>query len=132
MAHFAEIDSTNTVLRVIVVADEHEANGAEWCHNLLGGTWVQTSYNTYAGVHVNGGAPLRRNYAGVGMIYDSVRDAFYWPQPTDSGTWVLDEFSCTWRRPVPLPETVGAWCWNETLQEWFITDNPLLVGKWIE
>jgi hypothetical protein len=44
MAHFAEIDSNNKVLRVIVVADEHETNGAEWCHNLLGGTWIQTSY----------------------------------------------------------------------------------------
>ena len=127
MSHYAKIE--NGVVTQVIVA---EADFIE--SGVLGDSaeWVQTSYNTYAGVHVNGGAPLRRNYAGVGMIYDSVRDAFYWPQPTDSGTWVLDEFSCTWRRPVPLPETVGAWCWNETLQEWFITDNPLLVGKWIE
>ena len=126
MSHYAKIE--NGVVTQVIVA---EADFIE--SGVLGDSaeWVQTSYNTYAGVHVNGGAPLRRNYAGVGMIYDSVRDAFYWPQPTDSGTWVLDEFSCTWRRPVPLPETVGAWCWNETAQEWFITEDPLLVGKWI-
>ena len=106
MSHYAKIE--NGVVTQVIVA---EADFIE--SGVLGDSaeWVQTSYNTYAGVHVNGGAPLRRNYAGVGMIYDSVRDAFYWPQPTDSGTWVLDEFSCTWRRPVPLPETAGAWCW---------------------
>ena len=126
MSHYARIEN-GVVKQVIVAEAEFIQSGAVGDAS----AWVQTSYNTYAGVHANGGAPLRRNYAGVGMIYDSVRDAFYWPQPTDSGTWVFDEFSCTWRRPVPLPETAGAWCWNETAQEWFITEDPLLVGKWI-
>ena len=66
MAHFAEIDSNNIVQRVIVVPDEHEADGASWCANLLGGTWIQTSYN----------GNIRKNYAGIGYFYDSGRDAF--------------------------------------------------------
>ena len=60
MAHFAEIDNNNNVLRVIVVADEYESNGAEWCNNLLGGTWVQTSYNNR----------IRKQFAGIGYTYD--------------------------------------------------------------
>ena len=63
MAHFAELDQTNIVLRVIVVPDEHEADGENWCNNLLGGSWKQTSYN----------ATIRKNYAGVGYTYDSAR-----------------------------------------------------------
>lgn len=78
MAHFAEIDDTNIVLRVIVVANddcldqdgnENEAIGALFCHRLLGGRWVQTSYN----------ARIRGKYAGIGDIYDAVRDEFVAP-----------------------------------------------------
>jgi len=71
MAHFAEIDENNVVLRVIVVADEHEANGAEWCSNLLGGTWVQTSYN----------GNIRGVFAGIGYTYDAELDEFVPPFP---------------------------------------------------
>jgi hypothetical protein len=71
MAHFAEINADNQVLRVIVVADEHEANGAEWCNNLLGGTWIQTSYNNR----------IRKQYAGIGFSYDEEADVFVAPQP---------------------------------------------------
>lgn len=66
MAHFAEIDNNNIVQRVIVVPDAEEANGAEWCSNLLGGTWVQTSYN----------ARIRGKFAGIGDRYDPVSDTF--------------------------------------------------------
>lgn len=103
MAHFAEIDSTNTVLRVIVVADEHEANGAEWCHNLLGGTWVQTSYN----------GRIRKQYAGIGFTYDADADVFVAPQPFPS--WSLDD-NHDWQPPTPKPE--GLFVWDEALLSW--------------
>ena len=106
MAHFAEIDSSNTVLRVIVVADEHEANGAEWCHDLLGGTWVQTSYNHN----------IRKQYAGVGFTYDADSDVFIAPQPYPS--WTLDT-NHDWQPPTPKPE--GDWWWNESEQSWVET-----------
>jgi hypothetical protein len=103
MAHFAEIDSTNTVLRVIVVADEHEANGAEWCNKLLGGTWVQTSYTNR----------IRKQYAGIGYTYDSDADVFVAPQPFPS--WTLDS-NHDWQAPTPKPE--GEWMWDESELSW--------------
>lgn len=71
MAHFAEIDSNNVVLRVLVVADEHEHRGQEFLANdcALGGTWIQTSYN----------ANIRGKFAGIGDIYDEVNNEFYTP-----------------------------------------------------
>lgn len=127
MSHFARIDENNVVQEVLVVEQDFINTGQ------LGdpGRWIQTSYNTRGGRHLNGGTPLRKNYAGKGMIYDPVRDAFYAPKPTDSGTWILDEFSCEWVRPVPVPEEPAPWCWNEARQEWFITDDPLKVGGWV-
>jgi hypothetical protein len=101
MAHFAEIDQDNKVLRVVVVADEQEDRGAEYLATDLGlgGTWLQTSINTYGGVHANGGTPLRKNYAGIGYGYDSQRDAFIPPRPDAS--WTLNEETCLWEDPNP-------------------------------
>lgn len=103
MAHFAELDENNTVIRVIVVSDEDAGSlpglqGEAFCHNLLGGRWKQTSYNTVAGQHVLGGVPFRKNYAGIGHIYDPQRDAFLTLQPSPDA--VLDESTCTWYVPV--------------------------------
>jgi len=119
MAHFAEIDENNIVTRVLVVDDEQEHRGQEFLANDLGlgGTWIQTSYNTYLGQHSNGRTPLRKNYAGIGYVYDSTRDAFYKPQPYPS--WTLDEYSCDWVPPVAMPpasETLYEW--NEEAQAW--------------
>lgn len=99
MAHFAEIDDTNTVLRVLVVPDDQEHRGHEFLAvDLgLGGTWLQTSYNTQAGVHANGGTPFRKNFAGIGYTYDPVRDAFIPPQPDP--TFILNEDTCQWEQP---------------------------------
>ena len=71
MAHFAEINSNNVVLRVLTVADEHEHRGQEFLANdcQLGGTWIQTSYNS----------TIRGKFAGIGDIYDEVNDEFYKP-----------------------------------------------------
>lgn len=118
MAHFAELDDTNTVLRVIVVSNEDapdEAPGTAFCVALLGGTWKQTSYNTQAGVHATGGTPFRKNYAGVGYTYDDVRDAFLPPSPFPS--WLLDESRGVYGAPVPKPAE-GASVWNDTTLAW--------------
>jgi hypothetical protein len=119
MAHFAEIDENNIVTQVLVIDDEQEHRGQEFLANDLGlgGTWIQTSYNTYLGVHLNGRIPMRKNYAGIGYVYDSTRDAFYSPQPYPS--WTLDESTCGWVPPVAMPpasETLYEW--NEEAQAW--------------
>jgi hypothetical protein len=86
MAHFAEIDENDVVLRVIVVPDNQEHRGQEFCADDLGlgGTWVQTSYN----------ATIRKNYAGIGMTFDRRRDAFIRVKCHDVA--VLDEATCRW------------------------------------
>jgi len=106
MAHFAELDENNIVLRVIVVADEHEANGAQWCANLLGGRWVQTSYN----------GRIRVRYAGIGYTYDEALDAFIGPQPYPS--WTLDPVTVDWKAPTPCPDDGNAYNWNEDTLSW--------------
>ena len=114
MAHFAEIDENNIVLRVIVVdnKDTSDANGVEkehigaaFCERLFGGTWKQTSYN----------GNFRKNYAGIGYKYDADLDAFVPPQPYAS--WTLDE-NCQWQPPVPVPTDAGQVQWDEETQGW--------------
>lgn len=115
MAHFAEIGLNNTVQRVIVVSNdelldnngiEQEQKGQEFCRNLLGGTWVQTSYNS----------KFRKNYAGVGYVYDQTRDAFIPPKPYPS--WVLNETTCVWQAPTQMPQDGKIYGWNESAQAW--------------
>jgi len=109
MAHFAEIDITNTVTRVIVVHDSLEASGAEWCAEQYGGRWVQTSYNA------NGNPAKRYNFAGVGYFYDEENDAFTAPQPFPS--WTLSD-AMQWQPPVPYPTDGDLYEWDEAAQEW--------------
>ena len=120
MAHFAEIGLNNTVLRVIVVHDndclldgvETESVGAEFCRNLFGGTWVQTSYN----------GNIRKNYAGIGYTYDSGRDAFIPPKPFAS--WTLNETTCQWDAPTPMPQDDKRYTWDEATTSWTeVTEN---------
>jgi len=115
MAHFAQLGIDNIVLRVIVVHNnelldesgvEQESKGQEFCRNLFGGTWVQTSYNNN----------FRKNYAGEGFTYDVTRDAFIPPKPYNS--WILDEESCTWVPPVAYPQTGTMYIWSEEVQNW--------------
>lgn len=97
MAHWAEIDENNIVLRVLVGDNNDATEGYEWLINNLGGTWIKTSYNTYGGVHLEGGTPLRKNYAGIGYKYDSQRDAFIAPKPEVEGKiFTLNEETCLW------------------------------------
>lgn len=118
MAHFAEIDENGIVLRVLVVDNTQEENGADFLANGLGlgGTWLKTSYNTHGGVHTNGGTPLRKNYAGIGFRYDSILDAFIPPKPYES--WILNETSCLWESPIPYPSDGQFYVWNESITSW--------------
>lgn len=89
MAHFAEVNDRLEVVRVLVVPDAQEHRGQEFlAEDLgLGGRWVQTSYN----------GNIRKNFAGIGMYYDELRDAFIEPRPTSEH--VLDEETCLWVLP---------------------------------
>jgi hypothetical protein len=107
MAHFAEIVD-GTVTRVIV------ADTKEWCETNLGGTWVQTSYNTAGNVHALGGTPLHKNYAGIGYSWDGT--GFAAPQPYPS--WSLDLSSYLWQAPVAHPEDGKHYNWDEATTSW--------------
>lgn len=96
MAHWAELDENNVVLRVLVGSNEEPDEGYQWLIDNLGGRWVKTSYNTKGGVHLTGGVPLRKNYAGVGFIYDEQKDAFIPPKPESKYPVVLNEETCLW------------------------------------
>jgi len=102
MAHFAEI-LNGIVQRVIVVHDNEEANGTQFCHDLLGGEWVQTSFNHR----------IRKQFAGVGYSYDSIADVFIAPKPFAS--WTLDS-NHDWQPPTPKPD--GKYFWNEAELKW--------------
>ncbi len=98
MAHWAELDEDNLVVRVLV-GDNNDPNGDEgyqWLIDNLGGRWIKTSYNTYGGVHSEGGTPLRKNYAGIGFKYDEDRDAFIPPKP--AGDYLFNEETCLWEK----------------------------------
>lgn len=118
MAHFAELDANNVVLRVIVVdnKDTADANGVEkehigaaFCERLFGGTWKQTSYN----------ASFRKHYAGIGYTYNAARDAFIPLQPYQS--WTLDD-DANWQPPVAMPTDGQRYEWNEATQAWVTND----------
>ena len=106
MSHFAKV--VNNIVTQVIVAEQDFVDTQE-------GTWIQTSYNTYGGVHSSGKIPLRKNYAGIGYIYDAVRDAFYFPQPYPS--WTLNEDSCIWEAPTPMPEDSMCY-WDEDTLSW--------------
>ena len=116
MAHWAELDGDNVVLRVLVGSNGDSDEGYQWLIDNLGGTWVKTSYNTQGGVHSLGGTPLRKNYAGIGYTYDSVRDAFIPPKPFNS--WVINESSCLWEAPVAYPTDGKMYTWDEASTSW--------------
>jgi hypothetical protein len=114
MSHFAKLDDNNIV--TFVTVGRQEDDGKE--HELFertGDVYKQTSYNTRGGVHILGGTPLRKNYAGIGYTYDEDRDAFIPPKPYDS--WVLDGDTCLWEAPVPMPED-GMYAWDEEAGNW--------------
>jgi|TARA_R100001086_G_scaffold139742_1_gene73304 hypothetical protein len=121
MAHFAELDENNIVLRVVVVGDPHEADGENWCKNFFGtNNWKQTSYNTYMGVHLYDGFARRKNYAGVGYSYDQALDAFI--PPKIHGSWILNTDTCHYEAPIPHPDDGIAYDWNESTGAWDVRE----------
>ena len=131
MAHFAELDNNNVVLRVVVVgndcvpSDEH-VDGETWCINFFkGGTWKQTSYNSN----------FRKQYAGIGYTYDAAKNKFISPQPHAS--WALDA-NDDWQAPVTYPTDIGTEespkiiSWDEAGQKWTATDreDPVNNFNW--
>ena len=118
MSHFAKIDENNIVTQVIVVEQDVLDTG------LFGDTnsWIQTSYNTSGGVHKLGGTPLRKNYAGIGYTYDSTRDAFIPPKPFNS--WTLNEDTCLYEAPTPMPTDGKIYNWDEDTTSWVEITMP--------
>lgn len=113
MSHFAKLDANNVVIAVFHGRDEDDGLEEELSAR-TGDVYKQTSYNTHGGIHVLGGTPFRKNYAGIGYTYDETRDAFIPPKPFPS--WILNENTCLWESPVPRP---GAdFVWDENEQEW--------------
>lgn len=119
MAHFAKVDENNLVTQVIVI-DQDMVDTGNWGNP---SSWIQTSYNTRAGVHnapnshtPDGGVALRKNYAGIGYTYDTVRDAFIPPKPYPS--WTLVEATCQWDAPVAYPEDGKKYRWDEDVTNW--------------
>jgi hypothetical protein len=108
MSHWAELDSENKVIRILVGDNNDPAGdeGYQWLVDNLGGTWVKTSYN----------GNIRKNYAGVGYYFSEELDAFIAPKPFDS--WFLNEETCRWEAPVAHPEDGGIYSWNEEEGQW--------------
>lgn len=116
MAHFAKLDDNNVVLEVhcvhnnelLVDGVESEAKGIEFLVSWSGGctNWKQTSYN----------GNIRKNYAGIGYVYDDERDAFISPRPFTS--WLLDEHTCQWNPPIPYPNDGNPYAWDESTLTW--------------
>ena len=145
MASFAKIGLNNKVIEVLSVHNnelkdsngvEQEVNGIDFLTKLTGWSiWVQTSYNTIGGVHNNGGTPLRKNHAGIGMTYDEERDAFIPKKPYNS--WILNEETCLWESPIGNIPTLNSeqqnqntagthrwiYVWNENNQTWDLINN---------
>lgn len=118
MAHWAEIDENNIVLRVTVGSNDDADEGYQWLIDNLGGRWIKTSYNTQGGVHSLGGTPLRKNYAGIGYTYDETRDAFIPPKPEGFNSWVVNDDTCQWEAPIPYPTDGKTYSWDEATTSW--------------
>jgi len=116
MAHYAFLDENYIVTEVIVGRDESNFDWERHYGDIRGQLCKRTSYNTVGGVHNNGGQPFRKNYAGIGYVYDPVRDAFYAQQPYPS--WVLNEQTCLWESRVPYPNDGKQYRWNEDDLAW--------------
>ena len=128
MAHFSKV--VDGIVETVIVAEQDFIDSGKVGDPSI---WVKTSYNTHGGVHYapddgkneplpDGGVALRKNFGHPGYVYDATRDAFYKPQPFPS--WVLDEDTCEWESPVPMPDRIdgtGFWVWDEPTVSWVWT-----------
>ena len=123
MTHYAKVQ--DGIVTQVIVAEQEFFNTFV---DSSPGEWIQTSYNTKGGVHYapnsdkpDGGVALRKNFAGIGFTYDKELDAFIPPKLYAS--WILDETSCLWEAPVPMPANGNAYAWNEEAQSWELIDG---------
>ena len=107
MGHYAKVE--NGIVTQVIVAD-----GVDWCEQNLGGEWVQTSYNTYGGVHANGKFGIHKNFAGIGYSFDGI--GFAAPRPFAS--WTLNPESYIWEAPTPMPQDDNIYIWSEDDLVW--------------
>ena len=147
MAHFAKIGMNGKVIQVLTMDDDEmldadgnevEARGQEWLerhNNWPAQMWIQTSYNTKANQHLNGGTPFRGNYAGIGYEWDEDNNIFWPKKPYAS--WVKNTSTASWQSPVgDAPDLTAeqtsqneagthswGYVWNETDQQWDLTDS---------
>tara|TARA_R100000541_G_scaffold55220_1_gene64016 strand:+ start:858 stop:1304 length:447 start_codon:yes stop_codon:yes gene_type:complete len=148
MAYFAKLNLNNIVTTVESVSNnvlnnpdtgqEEEIRGINFLKNLYNepeAVWKQTSYNTLGNVHLLGGTPFRKNYAGLGDTYDEDKDAFIPVRPTQYPSWVLNETTCQWEPPISKPTEVlpanQGYSWNEETLSWSIVtyDDSGLVNN---
>ena len=124
MAHFVKLNAENYVIFVTVARDEDENREVEISQE-TGEIYKRTSYNTHGGIHyqADNNTPsqdqskaFRKNYAGIGYYYDSIRDAFIPPKPFAS--WTLNEQSCLWQSPIPYPNDGKMYQWNDEIGNW--------------
>lgn len=121
MAHYAFLDENYIVTEVIVGKDESNFDWERYYGDIRGQLCKRTSYNTIGGVHKNGGTPFRKNYAGLGFIYDPNLDAFISVKPYPS--WFLNEGSCIWEATVPYPNDGQLYSWDEATKSWVLLIN---------
>lgn len=122
MSHYAFLDANNIVTEVITGKNEGEdgVDWEQWYGEFRGQVCKRTSYNTNGGQHSEGN-PFRKNYAGIGFKYDAQRDAFIPPQPFPS--WTLNEDTCLWDPPVPMPTDDQLYDWDEPTLSW-VASSP--------
>ena len=113
MGHFAKV--INGIVEEVIVAEQDfiDSGAVGDSEN-----WVQTSYNTYGGVHKLGGTPLRKNFPSAGFIYDKNKDAFIPPKPLEYESWVLNNDTCLWEAPTPYPNSHDMYSWDEESETW--------------
>ena len=122
MAHYAFLDENYIVTEVIVGKDESNYDWEAHYGQFRGQLCKRTSYNTHGGVHNSGGTPYRKNYAGIGYSYDPQRDAFIPPKPFAS--WGLNESTCLWDPPTPMPTDGKMYRWDEDTTSWVEVPAP--------
>lgn len=135
MAHWAEIDENNKVVRVTVGDNNDPDEGYQWLIDNLGGRWIKASYNTRYGIHTLGGIPLRKNYPGPGFIYNEELDAFIPPKPEGMNSWIINEEKGIWEPPIPYPGEIPEdpfvssveYIWDEATLSW-IKNTSGIIG----
>jgi len=135
MGSFVKLNNNNFVIQGVALVNEIftvnnieiEQIGIDFLNNLYktNDVWKKTSYNTRGGIHyqadnntpsLDQSKAFRKNYAGIGYYYDSIRDAFIPPKLFPS--WILNEESCLWDSPVPYPSDGKMYTWNEDILNW--------------